>query len=304
MRRRFYLTFNAHAGAANRAALETVLARLRAAGATVAAAEAGSAEDCRRQVAEAARSGQFDCVIAAGGDGTARQAAAGLDGLDVPLGFIPLGTGNVLAHETGIGLRAGAVARTLLGGDAVPIRGATANGEPFLLMCGAGFDGRVIAGLDHAAKSRFGKLAYARPLLGALAHRTDALEVEADGVMHYAAWAIVSNARCYGGGFVLTRRTHVAAAGVQLILFKSESRVGLARQLVALAAGRLDARAERNADVIMLACRRVRIAGGEPVPLQIDGDAFGTTPVTIEADAGPRVRLLVPGRQHVRDGGG
>ena len=44
----------------------------------------------------------------------------------------------------------------------------------------------------------------------------------------------------------------------------------------------------------MLPCSRVTIAAHEPVPTQIDGDVFGTTP--LEVDAGTaEVRLIVPG---------
>ena len=49
--------------------------------------------------ADAARSGRFDAVVAAGGDGTVHDAAEGLLGQSMPLGIIPTGTGNVFAQE-------------------------------------------------------------------------------------------------------------------------------------------------------------------------------------------------------------
>ena len=87
----------------------------------------------------------------------------------------------------------------LLHGPAATIMCAHANNEPFLLMAGAGFDGRVIAALDHRFKSYVGKAAYAGPVLGALVRPIDVLTVTVDGSRHEASWAVIANARHYGG---------------------------------------------------------------------------------------------------------
>jgi diacylglycerol kinase family enzyme len=47
---------------------------------------------------------KFDVVVAAGGDGTVSAVISGVVGTTVPLGIIPAGTGNLLAHELGIPL--------------------------------------------------------------------------------------------------------------------------------------------------------------------------------------------------------
>src|SRR5438309_445700 len=52
------------------------------------------------QVSEALGRG-CDTVIIAGGDGTIHDALQGLAGRDAALGVIPMGTGNVLAHDLG-----------------------------------------------------------------------------------------------------------------------------------------------------------------------------------------------------------
>src|SRR5687767_15873310 len=43
-----------------------------------------------------------DVVVAVGGDGTINEVVNGLDGSDVPLGIIPLGTANDFARQVGI----------------------------------------------------------------------------------------------------------------------------------------------------------------------------------------------------------
>ena len=52
--------------------------------------------------------------------------------------------------------------------------------------------------------------------------------------------------------------------------------------------------AARGNGVEMLPCARVTIVAHHPVPIQIDGDVFGTTPVEVDAGSS-EVRLIVPG---------
>lgn len=299
MPRRLIVIHNALAGAGHEARLAMVLARLAALGATAHVVETVDPEEAFERATAAARGGQADVVVAAGGDGTLRQvaagvAAAGAGSAGVSVGLIPLGTGNVVATEIGLGKRAGDIARTLACGPTIEISGAHANGEPFFAMCGVGFDGRCIAGLSSASKRRIGKLAFARPTLEALRLPVDALEIDCDGDTHYAAWVIVTNTSHYAGGFVLTRRTHIGTAGLQLVMFKGETRRALVGRAITLGLGQLDARADLHGDVVMLPCNTVTIRGRGPVPVQVDGDPMAATPVTITAADGPRIRLVVP----------
>src|SRR5438046_2811870 len=83
---------------------------------------------------------------------------------------------------------------------------------------GAGFDARVVGALDQRLKSRLGKAAYAGPLLGAIIRPIDTLIVTVDGRRHGATWAVIANARHYGGHFVLAPRTGILERGLEAIL--------------------------------------------------------------------------------------
>jgi diacylglycerol kinase (ATP) len=296
MRRRFFLIANAGAGLTGSPLLEAVSRALLRAGAQLTLTEPGSTDAARDQVREAVASGRYDAILAAGGDGTIRQVAASLIGTGTPLGIVPMGTGNVLAHEIGVAPEARAIVDMLLDGPVIEAACARANDEPFLLMAGAGFDGRVIAALDHRLKSQVGKAAYAGPMLGALAHPVDTLTVTIDGTPHEASWAVISNVRHYGGNFVMARRTGIEARGLQAILFKARNRTVLVGQLMALAMGTLDERSARHGDVEMVPCLRAHVAAHKAVPTQIDGDAFGSTPLLVEAGT-TDLRLIVPERR-------
>ena len=284
MRRRFLLVHNPIAGMAGRRLLDRVVGALEAKGATVVRAAPGNGGPDLTPLNHES----FDAVIAAGGDGTFRLLAKML-GPRLPIGFLPMGTGNVLAHEIGLPAGPAALADVFLDGPAIGIEGARANGEPFFLMAGAGFDGDVIQRLDSSLKRRIGKAAYIGPVLGALAGGGEELAVEVDGREHRAGWAVVANARSYGGAFVIAPKADLSQAGLYAVLFHSRSRLVRLRQLLALGAGVL----RHDPSVETTPCRRVVIGSSKPVPVEIDGDPFATTPLVVEA-GGPRATLIVP----------
>jgi diacylglycerol kinase (ATP) len=293
MRRRFHLIVNPGAGVIGSSLLEDTVRALERAGATLTRSTPVDFHGVRRDASAAAASGNCDAVVAVGGDGTIRHVAAALLDQRFPLGIIPVGTANVLAQEIGLAATAGAVAPMLLDGPTLRVACARANDEPFLLMVGAGFDARVVAALDQRLKSRLGKAAYAGPLVGALIRAMDTLSVTIDGRRHEASWAVITNARHYGGRFVLAPRAGIQERGLEAILFKARSRSKLLGQLMSLALGRLHARAAKGDDVEMVPCSRVNIAAHHPVPTQIDGDVAGTTPLEVEAGTA-EVELIVP----------
>lgn len=285
MRKRFLLVHNPTAGLKKSRLLSDVVGALERGGATVERAPSDGAPPTAGSLASV--SGAFDAVIAAGGDGTIRAAAAAC-GPVAPIGIVPCGTGNVFANEIVLPRSADALARVLTHGPAVGINGATANGQPFFLMAGAGFDGEVVRRLDTGAKRRWGKAAYMWPVLRALKDPAKALAVTVDGIRHEAAWVVVTNARHYGGSFTITKRADLLTPGLHAVLFKSTSRIAALHQLIWLSLGRLDA----HHGVEILACRRVSVET-PGVAVEIDGDRLEPTPMVVEA-GGPQINIIVP----------
>lgn len=122
--------------------------RLRAHGihtTTIAAAGAAESDRLLRTVLDDG----VDAVLVAGGDGTAHLAIQQLAGGDVPLGIIPVGTGNDLA--TTLGLRdldaVGAADAVLVGRtrtiDLARVRRADGSVLRYGTVLAAGFDSRV-----------------------------------------------------------------------------------------------------------------------------------------------------------------
>ena len=84
-----------------------------------------------RALAEA-KGGEFDAIVAGGGDGTIRSLASVLANTGVPLGILPLGTLNHFAKDLGIPLPVEEAAATIAAGRTRVVDLAEVNGETFI----------------------------------------------------------------------------------------------------------------------------------------------------------------------------
>jgi YegS/Rv2252/BmrU family lipid kinase len=289
MRRHFLVIHNPRAGLKQGPLLMQTLDELQARGCELEFAVAASAEEDARLAREAVADGRVDAVVAAGGDSTVRGVATGLLGTAMPLGLLPVGTGNVLAHEIGLARRPGAIAATLMQGPLRTIRFGQANDQLFLLMAGVGFDAEVVRHLDHRLKQRVLKAAYVWPTLRALAAPLPRLRVTLDGRVRNATFVVASRTRNYGGTMLLAPAASIERDDFQVVLFDAASRARLVAQLLALARGRIDR--ARGVDVVT--ARELGIDAAEPVAFQLDGELAGTTPLKLTLASGG-FDLIVP----------
>lgn len=290
LRRSVHIILNPAAGARRRGLLDAVVERLKRGGATVTldlTERAGHATQLARRAAER---GEADVIVAAGGDGTINEVARGLLGQGVPLGIIPLGTANVLAIELGLRPRAAEVADMLLSGPAHLVGTGVVDGEIFLMMVGIGFDGVVVHAINPRLKRLWGKGAFVwAGVKEWLRGPGRDIRLVADGREKRAQWAIVVNGRYFAGPYVLSREGDISQPGLTLFLFRKGGRFALVRYLIALGLGRV----AKLPDVEIIPARQVRFLEPEGLEVEVDGDARGSLPQTIEQ--GTRfLRLVVP----------
>lgn len=315
MRQKFLVIHNKMAGRLKAPLLARVSRQLEKAGVELLLKAASSVKEDIALASEAAALGQVDGVIAAGGDSTIRGVAMGLMGTKMPLGIIPSGTGNVLAQEIGLGHKPADIARTLIEGPTKSISPGLANGEPFLLMAGAGFDADIVKNLNHDLKQRVRKAAYTGPTLKALSKRPCQLNVEfgeGEAAQSYkAGFVVVTKVIHYGGSFIIAPKAELGTADLHVVMFMSTSRFGMIRALLGLAMGKnAHVKSEvmekgqpvghmmKNKNVMVRSCRSVRISASQPVATQIDGEWLGTTPLEIST-SDEAIDLIVPGKNQV-----
>lgn len=231
-------------------------------------------------------------LVIAGGDGSINEALAGFQSNPAPpdIAVIPSGTANVLACELGLPRRSGAIAGAILRRRTKPLHAGLANGHPFVLMASSGFDAEVVHGLPLALKRRFGKLAYVITAIRiGLTRQTSDLTAEIDGETLRGKLAVATNGRYYGGPFVISPDASVTRAGLQLLMLEKDDPLSSVRFGLALLMGRV----HKAKGVTVRNFQRARIMSNRPVPVQIDGDPFGTTPVEIEPAPG-HLAIVVP----------
>jgi YegS/Rv2252/BmrU family lipid kinase len=283
-RRRILVVFNPIAGGRRAQArrYNAVLARLRAGGAELTIRETQFRGDAEA-FAATIEDGRYDRLVVAGGDGTVNEVVNGLAANPgpaklLPLALIPLGTANVLALEIGLALGSEGIARTILVGAQRPVALGQANGRRFLLMAGAGFDAHVVAGVDRRAKHWLGKVAYAlSTLVQFRRYRFPIFRITVDGETFEGASAVVANARCYGGRFVLSPEADLEAPRLDLCLFTRSGRFAAMGYAAAMLFGVLP----HLKSVRHLQGRRVLIEGPLEDPVQGDGDIIAALPAEI-----------------------
>ncbi|MCC8409405.1 diacylglycerol kinase family lipid kinase [Mucilaginibacter sp. UR6-1] len=87
--------------------------------------------------------GQYDVVVAVGGDGTVNEVASAIVNSDTALGIIPFGSGNGLSRFLGIPMDVRGAVETFNKTRVETIDSALFNGQPFFNMAGLGFDAHI-----------------------------------------------------------------------------------------------------------------------------------------------------------------
>lgn len=226
----------------------------------------------------------IDLIVAAGGDGTVSLVGSSIIRTDIPLGILPIGTGNLLARELKIPMdlesaletiTSGASSRNLI--DAIQL-----NNQTYVLNISTGVSAKMMERTNVYEKRRMGVFAYIlhffQQLLGL---QLEKFEIECDGIR-----------KNYSASEVLV--TNVQVAGLEPLKWPEP---------VSLSDGALDLfiiRAANLLDVmafvfVMFTKRRslnpvykyVRIKSScriEPkgqLNVQADGDIVAQTPITV-----------------------
>ncbi|HEX6972227.1 MAG TPA: diacylglycerol kinase family protein [Limnochordia bacterium] len=264
--------------------------RLRAAGVRYAAVwteGAGDAVEIAR--ANAAR---YDALVAAGGDGTLREVAAGALRTQRPIGLLPLGTGNDFARALGIPRRPGPALAALLQAEPQPIDVGWVNDTPFLNVAGAGFDAAVAHAVRSAARPVRGTLPYLWTVLRLLGSYTNpVIEVRAPRFTHRGPSFLVAvgNAPYYGGGMHICPRASLVDGLLDVCIAHDLSHRAVLGALGALYRGRHLSRA----DVSYFQTPEVIIEGPSAAWVHADGDLVGGLPAALRIEPAA-LHCLVP----------
>jgi diacylglycerol kinase (ATP) len=246
-------------------------------------------------------------VVVVGGDGTVRDVATVIQGRDMSMAVIPVGTANLFAASLRVPSRPEAAARALVDAavrrvDLGRVRWGTGDGgasEPriFVVGAGIGFDARVMARAGETAKRRVGRYAYflaaARELTRATATPmeliADGERVELDGLE-----VLVANSGSLIPG-MLRPALPISPVDGRLDVFVVEGGGAIDAVWGGLESIlRRETGRSRSGRSRRLRVRSIRVTGTPASLVEVDGDVVGAA--WFEAECLPRVlRVLVPG---------
>lgn len=258
-----------------------------------------AAEVCPTETAEAAReqvrravAERRPAVVAAGGDGTLRGVARTLleAGPGAPaLGILPLGSVMNVARSLGIPRELEAAADVLATGHERRIDVGLANGEPFFEAAAIGLHAAVFEASERL--DRGDPLAPARAVWAAIRYRPSRMRIRLDRrmVSTRALVVSVSNGPYTGLGFTVAPGARLDDGLLDVRVFERFSRWELLTHFWSIMAGRrrYEPRVETHRSAV------VRIASVSPLPVRVDGESIGTTPVELGTRRGA-LRVIAP----------
>ncbi|HEY6725745.1 MAG TPA: diacylglycerol kinase family protein [Polyangiaceae bacterium] len=231
---------------------------------------------------DAALANRPDLLLVYGGDGTVAKVATRMLEVGSSVALAPLqgGTANALAAHLGVPRDLDQALGLLCAGhyEVSAVDVGLARQHAFLLRLSVGFAAELTKNASREQKGSFGIFAYALSTLQAVRDvKVQEYRLTVDGVTtaHSAIACIVANSS--GTGLKSPLASHLDESDAQLdaLLVPDMSWVARALANAASGAGLMDGAPRRSGVTLRVEC-------DEPMPVQVDGEYVGTTPVDVE----------------------
>jgi diacylglycerol kinase (ATP) len=228
---------------------------------------------------------KYDAVVAAGGDGTIFEVLNGLFSHQnrVPLGIIPIGTGNAFAREFGLGPDNWNEAITRLATAnvrMVDVGKVVCDGDVFYFLNVIGIGFVTDAGIASKKLKFIGRAAYTMGTLWeCLKLKSYPLRIELDGNAFEQdnIFVEISNSRFTGTSFLIAPDARIDDGLLDVTLLSKLSRWRLLRLFPTIYSGKhIDF---EEVSTIQASCIRIESPAG--MLMAVDGEFRGRTPVEI-----------------------
>ena len=231
-----------------------------------------------------------DLLIVYGGDGTLHQAMSEVVKWKVPVALLPAGTTNVLARELKIPRDPERALSLVVRRKLKRIYLGQGNGEYFHLMAGVGLDGDAISRIRGTLKQALGMGAYyLATAISLLKYPMPSFEVDLEGETHRGTFAVIGNARSYGGQLLVTPEASLEENSLDVCLFTGSAR----GRYLAYILGTISGRHIHYPDVLYRKVRHLSISADPSIPVQMDGDLVGHGSIEFSS-YGEGIEVVVP----------
>ncbi len=303
------LIYNPFAGSGRSAEdIDLVVGMLHRRGWTVQVRETQQVGEAAEFSREAAAAG-CEMVLAVGGDGTLGHVIQGLAGTRTALGVLPAGTGNVLARQLGMpvpgplhpSVLRKATELILTGRPHLVDLGFLTNaatgerGRYFLCWAGIGIDAAITQEVElfPQLKRRLGLGAFAISAVNILRHYAGTrAELIVDGQRvrpRRVLLAVASNVELYAGFFHISPNARLDDGLLDFSCFRGDYWFDTIYHALII----LLRRHARDPRVSLYQAREIEINTARPLPVHVDAEPCGSTPVRIRV-VPQTLRLIVP----------
>ncbi|HEY8170101.1 MAG TPA: diacylglycerol kinase family protein [Candidatus Limnocylindria bacterium] len=237
-------------------------------------------------------------VVAVGGDGTIQEVLNGLaSSMGIgELGVVPVGTGNDLARSLGLPSDPAEAWTIAIGATTRPLDAARAtNGAGderwFASAGGIGFDAQVATAMAVRRGWQAGRAGYLLTTLSELRrfeNRRVRITIDEEVLERSVLFVAIANGEYYGGGMRIAPGARFDDGQLDICVVGDISRLTALRQLGNLYRG---THVEHPA-VSMHSGARVTIEGADLTHVHLDGEPFGTLPLSVVLASGV-VRVAV-----------
>jgi diacylglycerol kinase (ATP) len=255
-----------------------------------------------RDIARHAAEQGAGLVVAVGGDGTVNEVASGLVGMGgVDLAVIPRGTGVDFVRTFRIPTKLEGAVAVALGDNVRDIDAGRAafrawSGEAaeawFVNAAGVGMSGAIAKRTNESSKALGGKVSYLWSTLAVFARwrntevRVSVGDERRTGRMHEV---IVANGRFLGGGMMITPEAEPDDGLFDVLMIGDVTKADLVKTMPKIYRGTHLPHPKAE----LLRGATVSVDSEQPLPIQLDGEQPGTTPVRFEL-VPKALRLRVP----------
>ncbi|MCD6404625.1 MAG: diacylglycerol kinase family lipid kinase [Planctomycetes bacterium] len=257
--------------------IDKAVALFSARGARVEVVRTRGPGDAYRAVA--AMTGGYKAIVVAGGDGTINEVINALEGRRIPIGIVPRGTANVLAHELEIPRNSRRAIDIIVQGKELLLDVGMAGERRFMLLASAGYDAQVVAEVHRGRTRPLNYAAFALPIWRMFKKgKFPEITVEIHGREYVCRHVVVANVPRSGGPLCPVPHAIYNDGQFDVVMYLRGGRWNMLRYGM-LAIRRSDKAAD---DIIRMRCDHVVLSSQEPVPFQCDGDPVGVLPQTLD----------------------
>ena len=221
----------------------------------------------------------YDRLIVAGGDGSVSFAINELiknnfdfkD--DFAIGYIPAGTANLLQAELSMNKKVDDIVNVLVSNNYKSSNLVKINENYFFLMAGIGWDAKIVHSINSKIKKILGKVIFGiKGFQYFLFMNNKKLNVTFDDQFYQADWILSSNTKYYAGHHKINK-TNIFEEKLVTYIFKDLTRISLLYSIFLII---LNGDLSKNKNVITTYAQNITIDGNDLMPVQIDGDNFGS----------------------------